>query len=166
MARMIRMQLHLQPEEKAKLFNEAKKAKYNGSASAVIRALIKKLQWNTQTFLKKSRCINHVPIGCSPSPLLQVWLQGVGLSWWYYYSRQYNNMESFFLAVFCRIVCLPIDIKYGFIIGTITCFGLFGVIMTVIKIITWLKPPTNTTPSSPPTTSDVSRHRLTVYHRT
>lgn len=40
---MIRMQLHLRPEEKAKLFAEAKKPKYNGSASAVIRALISKL---------------------------------------------------------------------------------------------------------------------------
>jgi hypothetical protein len=41
--KMIRMQIHLRPDEKAKLFTEAKKPKYNGSASAVLRALIKKL---------------------------------------------------------------------------------------------------------------------------
>ena len=43
MEKMVRMQIHVYPSEKAKLFTEAKKPKYNGSASAVLRALIKKL---------------------------------------------------------------------------------------------------------------------------
>jgi hypothetical protein len=38
---MVRLYLHVWPEEKAKLQNEAKKAKHNGNLSAVVRSLIK-----------------------------------------------------------------------------------------------------------------------------
>jgi hypothetical protein len=41
---MIRMQIHLTDEQKAKLFTKAKDAKYNGSASAVIRQLIDRMK--------------------------------------------------------------------------------------------------------------------------
>lgn len=38
--KMVRMQISLYPKEKAKLFTEAKKPQYDGSASAVIRTLV------------------------------------------------------------------------------------------------------------------------------
>lgn len=40
--KLVRMQILLYPHDKARLFTEAKKAKYDGSASAVIRNLIDK----------------------------------------------------------------------------------------------------------------------------
>lgn len=39
--KMVKMFMFVFPEDKAKIFNEAKKAEYNGSASEVIRQLIK-----------------------------------------------------------------------------------------------------------------------------
>lgn len=42
--KMVRMFIFVFPEEKAKVFNRSKKACYNGSASEVIRELIKEMK--------------------------------------------------------------------------------------------------------------------------
>lgn len=41
---MTRMQVFIWPEEKARIFSEAKKPDHNGSASSVVRKLINKLK--------------------------------------------------------------------------------------------------------------------------